>query len=199
MTIRLKSTSQTPRKAEAEIGSGNYDFRAVGTAGLNGENDGMAATIQTHTPAKVSRWTLVRLRWLERWLQRTHPKKSIAEHLATGRRGELAAYFHLRRQGYVIVAQGWRSHIAPGDLDLVGWDGARLCFIEVKTRTTQDRATAESAVDEDKRRTMRRLARRYLRRAGVPETIARFDVLTVHCKPGQEPETGLMRDAFGWQ
>lgn len=159
----------------------------------------MDATLQTPAPAKMSRWTLARLNWLEQWLHRMQPKEIAAEHLATGRRGELTAYFHLRRQGYTIVAQGWRSHITPGDLDLIGWDGAKLCFIEVKARTTQDRATAESAVDDDKRRTMRRLARRYLRRAGVPEATARFDVVTVYFKSGQKPEIALMRDAFGWQ
>lgn len=159
----------------------------------------MAATMQTATPAKPSPWTLARLHWLERWLQRREPRELLAEHLATGWRGELAAYFHLRRQGYTIVAQGWRSHITPGDLDLVGWDGNRLCFVEVKSRTAKDWAPAESAVDHDKRRTLRRLARRYLRRAGLPEAAARFDVVTVYFTQGREPELTLVRGAFGWQ
>lgn len=159
----------------------------------------MAATTQTATPPKPTSWTLARLNWLERWLQRAQPKELLAEHLATGWRGELAAYFHLRRQGYTIVAQGWRSHITPGDLDLVGWDGNRLCFVEVKTRTAQDWAPAESAVDENKRRTLRRLTRRYLRRAGLPEAAARFDVVTVYFHTGQEPQIALVRDAFGWK
>lgn len=155
----------------------------------------MAATIQNTAATKTTRW----LNWLERWVLRAQPKEILAEHLATGRRGELAAYFHLRRQGYTIVAQGWRSHIAPGDLDLVGWEGSRICFVEVKARTSEDRATAESAVDEDKRRTMRSLARRYLRKASVPEAAARFDVVTVYFKAGQEPELALVRDAYGWK
>jgi putative endonuclease len=158
----------------------------------------MTAT-NTAIPSKASAWASTRLNWLERWLQRMQPRENLAEHLATGWRGELAAYFHLRRQGYTIVAQGWRSHITPGDLDLVGWDGNRLCFIEVKSRTTQDTATAEAAVDEDKRRTLRRLARRYLRRANLPEAAARFDVVTVYFEPGREAELALVRDAFGWK
>lgn len=157
----------------------------------------MAQTIQA--PPKTARWTHARLNWLERFLHRIQPEEATPEHLATGWRGELAAYFHLRRRGYTIVAQGWRSHITPGDLDLVGWEGNRLCFVEVKTRTTWSSATAESAVDDDKRRTVRRLARRYLRRAGLPEGASRFDVVTVYLEQGQEPEIALVRDAFGWK
>jgi putative endonuclease len=95
-------------------------------------------------------------------------------HLATGRRGELSAFFYLRRQGYVVVARSWRSGRLRGDLDLIAWHGDTLCFIEVKTRTTRDVATAEAAVDEDKRRTLRRLARSYMRQLPNKEIAARL-------------------------
>jgi putative endonuclease len=159
----------------------------------------MAATTNRAIPSKMTPRALARMNWLERWLLRLQPREGLPEHLAMGRRGELAAYFHLRREGYTIVAQGWRSHISPGDLDLVGWDGNRLCFIEVKARTTRDMATAEAAVDENKRRTLRRLARRYLKRAAVPEAAARFDVVTVYFDQAREPEISLVRSAFAWK
>ncbi|MGC8548103.1 MAG: YraN family protein [Acidobacteriaceae bacterium] len=159
----------------------------------------MAATTNSAIPSKMTPRALAWLNWLERWLQRLQPREGLTEHLAVGWRGELAAYFHLRREGYTIVAQGWRSHIAPGDLDLVGWDGNRLCFVEVKARSKRDTATAEAAVDEDKRRTLRRLARRYLKRADVPEAAARFDVVTIYFEQAQEPEISLVRGAFGWK
>src|SRR5512147_2650013 len=76
---------------------------------------------------------------------------NLPEHLLTGRRGEDDAYFYLRRLGYVMVARNWRSPRHRGELDLVGWDGEVLCFVEVKTRTTRDVAPAEAAVDEEKR------------------------------------------------
>ncbi len=163
------------------------------------DNGGMTATTETAGTSISSGWALKRLNWLEGWLRRRGSEEVLSEHLATGWRGELAAYFHLRRQGYTIVAQGWRSHIAPGDLDLVGWDGNRLCIIEVKTRGSRETATAESAVDEDKRRALRRLARRYLKRAAVPEAASRFDVVTVYFERGREAEITLMRNAFGWK
>jgi putative endonuclease len=54
-------------------------------------------------------------------------------------------------------------------------------------------------VDEDKRRALRRLARRYLKRAAVPEAASRFDVVTVYFEQGREPEIALVRNAFGWK
>lgn len=174
------------------------DLRAVGAASEPAENCSMAATFPTPTPKKTTR-PIPRMTWLERWLNWAQPREGIAAHLVTGWRGELAAYFHLRMQGYTIVAQDWRSHITPGDLDLVGWEGNRICFVEVKTRTERAWGSPESAVDDEKRRTLRRLARRYLRRACVPEAAARFDIVSVYIQEGQEPEIALIRDAFQWK
>lgn len=94
-----------------------------------------------------------------------HKGKRASEHLRTGKRGEDAAYFYLREHGYVIVARNWRSRRRKGEIDLVGWDGDTLCFIEVKTRSTRDVKPAEAAVDHDKQRELRAMAREYLWRA----------------------------------
>src|SRR6266567_5251506 len=93
------------------------------------------------------------------------PRKDAGpKHLRTGRRGEEEAYFYLRRQGYVMVARNYRSPRSRSELDLVGWDGATLCFIEVKSRTTRDIKPAEAAVDHHKREEIRLVARDYMRR-----------------------------------
>lgn len=129
-------------------------------------------------------------------------RRGVAPHLVTGVAGEREALFHLRRQGYTIVARRWRTPKLRGDVDLIGWDGGRLCFIEVKTRSVRNAADpAESAVDDGKRRVLRKLARAYLRnfprdmRDKIP---VRFDVVSVYLQP---PENGfeLYRGAFGWQ
>ena len=121
-------------------------------------------------------------------------------HLETGRIGEEAAFFHLRAIGFIVIAKGWTSGKAPGDLDLVAWEGDTLCFVEVKTRTGRDFATAESAVDRGKRRSLRRLAGHYLRQ--LPEgTPTRFDILSVYFEPEvrrKKPVFELFRNAFGW-
>src|SRR5271165_5417139 len=64
-------------------------------------------------------------------------------HLATGIEGEDAAFFYLRRKGYIVVARRWSSGLQRGDLDLIAWQGEMLCFIEVKSHTAHDMAAAE--------------------------------------------------------
>jgi putative endonuclease len=127
-------------------------------------------------------------------------RSDAAEHLMTGELGEREALFHLRKIGYTVVARRWKSSKLRGDIDLVGWDGATLCFVEVKTRSGRDAMTAESAVDRDKRDMLRRMARAYLRRfpeklrADVP---VRFDVVSVYLlRSGIEFE--VYRGAFRW-
>ena len=128
-------------------------------------------------------------------------RPASARHLETGRIGEEAAFFYLRSTGFTVVAHDWQSGRAPGDLDLVAWDGDVLCFVEVKTRSSRDFATAEAAVDQGKRRSLRRLAIHYLRQ--MPDgTQSRFDVLSVYLKPGQparKSDFELFRNAFSWQ
>ena len=134
------------------------------------------------------------------WLARRRGRQSsLPAHLRTGERGEEAAFFYLRRNGFVVVAQRWNDGPLPGDLDLVAWQGEVLCFIEVKTRTSVDVATASSAVDKEKRRTLRRLARQYIRQlpeGDRPET--RFDIVVVYELPGKAREVRLIPGAFGW-
>lgn len=86
------------------------------------------------------------------------------EHLRTGQRGEELAYFYLRQMGYVIVARNYRSRRRRSEVDLVGWDGNELCFLEVKTRTSREVKPAEAAVDHQKQGDLRGMAREYLRR-----------------------------------
>jgi putative endonuclease len=123
-----------------------------------------------------------------------------AAHLATGTQGEREALFHLRKLGYTIVARRWKSAKLWGDVDLIGWDGECLCFIEVKTRSQRGSMPAEFAVDKDKREMLQKMARAYLR--GFPEKLradipVRFDVVSVYLLPSGA-EFDLYRSAFGW-
>ena len=124
-------------------------------------------------------------------------KEKAAAHLITGQAGEDAAYFHLRKLGYVMVARNWRVPQCKGELDLVAWDGDVLCFIEVKTRTTRDVKPAEAAVDERKRRELAVMARNFmrrLRREKPPEY--RFDVVSVYLSTAGPAEITLFKNAF---
>jgi putative endonuclease len=117
-------------------------------------------------------------------------------HQRTGRRGEEAAYFYLRRLGYVMVARNFRSSRRRGEIDLIGWDNNVLCFIEVKTRTTRDVKPAEAAVDRDKQRGLAAVADEYLRLV-APSCQWRFDVVTVYYeRQSSQPAIEVFRNAF---
>jgi putative endonuclease len=137
--------------------------------------------------------------WAARKLDRAGNQPS-APHLRTGHLGERATLFELRRRGYLVVARRWTSTRIRGDIDLVAWQGENLCFIEVKTRSSRHIIPAEAAVDEEKRRVLRRLARAYLR--SFPEkqrnTIStRFEVVSVYLVSA-EPQFDFFPGAFGW-
>jgi putative endonuclease len=132
--------------------------------------------------------------------------RAAAPHLATGLLGEREALFHLRESGYVVVARRWRSARLRGDVDLIAWDGEWLCFVEVKTRTGRDAMEpAEAAVDEEKKRMLRLMARAYLKgfsrelRDGVR---VRFDVVSVYLQAGMQKDTvefEVRKGVFGWE
>jgi putative endonuclease len=139
--------------------------------------------------------TRLTLRALDRVASLLPRRSAEAEHLRTGRRGEEAAYFYLRRLGYVMVARNYRSPRSRSELDLVGWDGDTLCFIEVKTRTTRDVKPAEAAVDPAKQRDLGQVAREFLRKiSGNPPF--RFDVVSIYFEGGPEPQIELFKNAF---
>lgn len=134
------------------------------------------------------------------WMARRRGRaRTLPAHLITGIQGEDAAYFYLRRKGYVVVARRWTPGHEPGDIDLIAWHGTLLCIVEVKTRTAHDATPAEVAVDSHKRTMLRRLARQYVRQ--LPQEIAppvRFDVVSVYLVPGAEKEFVHFQGVFGW-
>ena len=122
-------------------------------------------------------------------------RETAPAHIVTGRAGEEAAYFHLRKLGYVMVARNWRIPQCKGELDLVAWDGDVLCFVEVKTRTTHAVKPAEAAVDDHKRRDLALMARHFLRRLRhEPFPPHRFDVVSIYFCEGESPQITLFKN-----
>jgi putative endonuclease len=116
----------------------------------------------------------------------------------TGVRGETYAYWYLRRHGYVLVARNYTSPGIKGELDMVGYDGRVLAFVEVKTRVLGDRdqPRPEEAVNADKRRYISRMARQFLRTRRAESAPHRFDVLAIETRAGSRPEVRLHKGAF---
>jgi putative endonuclease len=136
------------------------------------------------------------LRVLDWLADHTLPAPKTAAHHRTGRRGEEAAYFHLRKLGYTMVARNFRSPRCRGEIDLIGWERDTLCFVEVKTRTTRDVKPGEAAVDQHKRRLLAAVVREYLRRF-PPSCQWRFDVVSVYYQESKtsRPQIEVFRDS----
>ena len=140
--------------------------------------------------------TRLAIRTLDAAARFLHRAPTSPARAATGRCGEEEAYFYLRKQGYVMVARNFRSPRRQGEIDLIGWDGDVLCFVEVKTRSSREFMPAEAAVDQEKQHDLAAVAREYLRRvAGRPSF--RFDIVSVYVEnPAAPPEITLFKNAF---
>ena len=131
----------------------------------------------------------------------TAPARS--NHFDLGERGEALALEHLERRGYRIVAANFslpigrnaRETIVNAEIDVVAYDGPTLCFIEVKTRATDEFAPPQTNVDLRKRRQIARAARVYRRMLGLTGSSYRYDVVTVVAKPDNvEPRIELLKN-----
>jgi len=116
----------------------------------------------------------------------------------TGVRGETFAYWYLRRHGYVMICRNFRVSGLKGEIDLVGFDGPVLAFIEVKTRTSKPGVSGlpEDAVTADKRRFLARMARQFLAERRLNAAKWRFDVLAIESRAGNRPIVRLHKGAF---
>lgn len=120
---------------------------------------------------------------------------------STGVRGETYAYWYLRCHGYVFVAKNYTPRGIKGELDLIGYDGKTLAFVEVRTRTVKEDAAAlpELSVTREKQRVVVRTAQRFLAERHVEECPLRFDVVAIDNHPGKPPVVRLHKDAFSPQ
>jgi len=116
----------------------------------------------------------------------------------TGVRGETFAYWYLRRHGYVLIARNYRATGVKGEIDLVGYDGPVLAFVEVKTRRMEDAddVKPERNVTFGKQQALARMARQFLREWRLKDVPWRFDLLAIENRAGAPPVVRLHRDAF---
>ena len=94
-----------------------------------------------------------------------------------GRRAESLAVVHLESAGLRIVARNWRQ--PEGELDIVADDSGTCVFVEVRSRTGEDRGHALEAISPQKRARVIRAARLYLDAEAPAAAGFRFDVVAV--------------------
>lgn len=112
-----------------------------------------------------------------------------------GDAGERQAADFLARRGFKILARQHSSRI--GEVDLVALDGDTIVFVEVKTRRSKGAGDPAEAVTPQKQGKLTRAALAFLKRNGMLERRARFDVVAVLSPDdGTSPVVTHYRDAF---
>jgi len=109
-----------------------------------------------------------------------------------GEKGEGFAARYLRKKGYKIITQNYKTRI--GEIDIIAMEKDTLVFVEVKTRESIAYGKPFEAVDYFKKRKIANVALLYLKKLKeIPP--CRFDVVSIYYDQGN-PECELIRDAF---
>jgi putative endonuclease len=124
---------------------------------------------------------LTMLGWLKNAWRRITRQTAPTVNAVEGARGEqAAAEFLTGRQGFSIVTRNWHSPRDRRDeIDLVCRDGDVLVFVEVKARAEGALVRGYLAVDERKKRALRRAVHAYLAELAHPPRTFRFDIAEV--------------------
>lgn len=111
-----------------------------------------------------------------------------------GRRAEDLAVAHLRAAGYRIIERNFTC--AVGELDIIAWDDASLCFVEVRGVSSLGHGDPLETIDAPKKRRVVAAARAYLEsgKAPTPWPPMRFDAVGVILT--EPPLIRLVREAF---
>ncbi|HMU33785.1 MAG TPA: YraN family protein [Pyrinomonadaceae bacterium] len=124
-----------------------------------------------------------------------------AENLSLGLQGEALAVRYLSSHGYRIVMTNFKAPVGrnragaavTGEIDIIALEHRTLCFIEVKTRRSEDFVPVIAAVDKQKMRQITRTARVYRRLFAVTDMAIRYDVVTVLAPRHAEPVITLTK------
>ena len=118
-----------------------------------------------------------------------------------GETGEKLAADFLVKNGYRLVCANFKVPVGrnskgvqvTGEIDIVALDGEDLCFVEVKTRRSDDFTPVITNVDLRKQRQIIRTAKVYRRIFNIYELPHRYDVVSVLMPKYAEPTIELVK------
>jgi putative endonuclease len=126
---------------------------------------------------------------------RLDPRKQL------GQQGESIAARFLEQNGYRIVAANFtvpvgrnsRGAQVTGEIDLIALDGETLCFVEVKTRRSDEYLAPTANVDLRKQRQIIRTAKVYRRIFNIWQREYRYDVVSIVMPDDASPQVELFK------
>jgi putative endonuclease len=110
-----------------------------------------------------------------------------------GKKSESLAVKHLKKQGYRIVEQNYRTNL--GEIDIIAKEKDTLVFVEVKARNSSRFGNPKGAVTPKKKRKISMVALQYLKSSQQNKAKARFDVVAISLS-GSSPKIELVKNAF---
>ena len=102
-----------------------------------------------------------------------------------GSSGEDLAVNFLTRKGHTLLARN--VHSEHGEIDIITRHGARLCFVEVKTRTSTAFGLPEASITRKKQATMIACAEAYLSELAHPDLDWQIDVIAIQLFNDRSP------------
>ena len=119
-----------------------------------------------------------------------------------GQLGEELAVGFLEKKGYRIVLANYKVPIgrnrlgvsATGEIDLIALDKDVLCFVEVKTRSSDEFASPLAAVDLRKQRQIIRTAKVYRKIFRLNAIKFRYDVVSIVLAENSRPKIELFKN-----
>jgi putative endonuclease len=119
-----------------------------------------------------------------------------------GEIGEHLAARYLLKNGFRIVVANFKVPVGrnrydaliTGEIDLIALEKETLCFIEVKTRSSDDFASPLSAINLRKQRQIIRTAKVYREIFHLTGINFRYDALSIILRENTRPEIELFRN-----
>ena len=112
---------------------------------------------------------------------------------AFGERGESLAVWYLKKNGYKIIEQNYRTKL--GEIDIIAKEKKTLVFVEVKSRRSMRFGNPKWAITPKKQRTISMVALSYLKATKQSNARARFDVIAITSNQ-DEPQIEIIKNAF---
>ena len=110
-----------------------------------------------------------------------------------GKKGESIAVKHLKKNGYKILEQNYRTKL--GEIDIVAKEKDTIVFVEVKARRSDRFGSPKWAVTLKKQRKISMVALHYLKSKNQTREKARFDVVAIRLT-SEGPGIEIVKNAF---
>jgi putative endonuclease len=110
-----------------------------------------------------------------------------------GKNNESLAAIYLKRQGYLIIEQNYRTRM--GEIDIIAKDNETIAFVEVKSRSSAAFGSPKHAITLQKKRKISKVALQYLKSTHQSHVRARFDVVAIFSNSGRDT-IELIKNAF---